>query len=124
MDDVKLDLARAAARELGLTNIEFRLANVDDWNEPATYDLVYSRFLLEHLPRPLELLKRMWAAVKPTGVLVVEDTDFDGLFCEPANPGFAFHTRMYPLVVASYGADSRLGRGLYRLFLAADIDSP
>ena len=42
------------------------------------YDLVYSRFLLQHLSRPVELLPRMWAAVRAGGVIAVEDADFDG----------------------------------------------
>jgi ubiquinone/menaquinone biosynthesis C-methylase UbiE len=124
MDDVKLDLARAEADRMKLTNIEFRMANVNDWNEAASYDLVYSRFLLEHLPRPLDVLRRMWEAVKPSGALIVEVTDFDGLFCEPANEGFAFYARMFPRVVASYGGDSRLGRRLYRLFLEVGTSEP
>jgi 2-polyprenyl-3-methyl-5-hydroxy-6-metoxy-1,4-benzoquinol methylase len=38
MDEVKLALARAAAAERGLANVEFRQANVNDWAEPAAYD--------------------------------------------------------------------------------------
>ena len=87
MDDVKLDLARETATERGLAHIEFRAKNVKDWNEPEAYDLVYSRFLLEHLSHPIELLRRMWAAVRPGGALVVEDTDFGGLFCTRRTTG-------------------------------------
>jgi SAM-dependent methyltransferase len=35
MDEVKLALARAAAAERGLANVEFRQVNVNDWAEPA-----------------------------------------------------------------------------------------
>lgn len=64
MDEVKLALARKAADEQDLSNVEFRAANVNDWAEPDAYDLVYGRFLLQHLSRPAELLRRMWAAVR------------------------------------------------------------
>ena len=35
IDAVKLDLAREAAAKQGLANVEFRAANVDEWDEPA-----------------------------------------------------------------------------------------
>ena len=56
MDAVKLDLGRASASAQGLANVELRGANVEDWSEPDAYDLVYSRFLLQHLSGPVELL--------------------------------------------------------------------
>jgi len=46
MDEVKLDLARKAAVERRETNVEFLATNVNEWNEPDEYDVVYSRFLL------------------------------------------------------------------------------
>ena len=73
MDEVKLALAREAAAARGITNVEFRALNVNAWDEPATYDFVYCRFLLQHLRQPVALLRRMWAAVRPGGVIAVED---------------------------------------------------
>lgn len=123
-DEVTLDLARAVAKEKGLANVEFRVANVNDWNEPNMYDLVFSRLLLQHLSRPLDLLRRMWAAVKPGGALVVEDADFYGLLCEPENEGFEFYAQIYPRVLARRGGDAALGRKLYRFFLEVGIPDP
>jgi ubiquinone/menaquinone biosynthesis C-methylase UbiE len=124
MDGVKLELARDVGRERGLRNVEFRVANVNDWAEPGGYDVVYSRFLLQHLSRPAPLLGRMWQAVRPGGLIAVEDTDFAGLFSEPGNDGLYFHRRMYPRVVARNGGDAHIGRKLYRYFLAAGIPDP
>ena len=73
--------------------------NVNDWGEERAYDLVYSRFLLQHLRRPVDLLTRMWAAVRAGGVLVVEDADFDGVFAEPPNEGVSFFKRLYTAVL-------------------------
>jgi 2-polyprenyl-3-methyl-5-hydroxy-6-metoxy-1,4-benzoquinol methylase len=78
MDQVKLDLARQAAAARALGNLEFRRLNVGDWDKPGGYDAVYCRFLLQHLSQPVDLLRRMWAGVRLGGVLIVEDTDFDG----------------------------------------------
>ena len=124
MDEVKLALAREAAAERGLGNVEFRAANVNDWTEPGSYDLVYSRFLLQHLSRPGDLIRRMWEAVRPGGVIAVEDADFDGLFCHPPNDGFDFYRRMLPRVVELNGGDAAIGRKLYRYFLLAGLPAP
>jgi methyltransferase family protein len=120
----KLDLARraAAARELG--NVEFRLLNVRDWDEPGGYDMVYSRFVLQHLSQPVDLLHRMWAAARQGGLLVVEDTDFDAFCCHPPNEGFDFFLRTYSQVLQRRGGDHAIGRKLYGYFLAAGIPRP
>ena len=121
MDEVKLALARKAA---DLPNVEFRAANVNDWDEPDAYDLVYSRFLLQHLSRPAELLGRMYAAVRAGGVIAVEDADFGGLFCYPENGGFDFYRRMIPRVYELNGGDSATGQKLYWYFLQAGLPRP
>jgi hypothetical protein len=124
MDEVKLALAREAATERGFAKVEFRAGNVNDWAEPSAYDFVYCRFLLQHLSRPVGLLARMWEAVRPGGAIAVEDTDYEGLFCDPPNDGVAFHKRMYPRLVEQNGGDALIGRKLYRYFLQAGIPDP
>jgi ubiquinone/menaquinone biosynthesis C-methylase UbiE len=66
MDEVKLGLARKAAAGRGVSNVEFLAANVSNWDEPGAYDVLYSRFLLQHLSGPVNLLRRMWASSAPT----------------------------------------------------------
>jgi ubiquinone/menaquinone biosynthesis C-methylase UbiE len=124
LDAEKLALARESATERGLANVEFRAGNVNDWDEPDAYDFVYSRFLLQHLARPADLLRRMWAAVRAGGVIAVEDADFDGLFCDPDNDGFAFYRTMYTEVCRRNGGDPGIGRKLYRYFGQAGIPEP
>jgi len=124
MDEVKLDLARQAAARRGLDNIEFRRRNLDGWDEPGAYDAVFCRFVLQHLSRPVSLLRRMWAAVRPGGVLIIEDADFDGWCCHPANEGFDFFLRAYRQVIQRRGGDHAMGRKLYGFFLAAGIPDP
>lgn len=123
-DETSLGLAREAAEERGVANVEFRAADVIDWDEPDAYDFVYCRFLLQHLSQPSSVLLRMWRAVRPGGAIAVEDTDYDGLFCEPGNDGLDFHRRMYPSVVERNGGDALIGRKLFGHFLDAGIPEP
>jgi ubiquinone/menaquinone biosynthesis C-methylase UbiE len=124
MDPVKLGLATDEAAARGLANVTFREASVRDWHEPAAYDLVFSRFLLQHLADPAAALARMWAAVRPGGVLIAQDADFTGLFCDPPNAGFTFYAEKYQQALALNGGDPGMARKLYRSFLAAGLPDP
>lgn len=124
IDETKISLARQAAAEREFKNVEFRVLNVNDWNEAGAYDIVYCRFLLQHLSHPVGLLQRMWAAVRPGGAIIVEDADFDGWFCHPPNEGFDFFLRAYSQVIARRGGDHAIGRKLYAYFLDAGVPDP
>jgi ubiquinone/menaquinone biosynthesis C-methylase UbiE len=124
MDEVKINLARAAAAERGISNVRFLEGNVNDWDQPGSFDLVYSRFLLQHLSEPVDLLRRMWTAVRDRGVLIVEDADFDGWCCHPPNEGFDFFVRSYAEAIRRSGGDHATGRKLYAYFLEAGIRMP
>jgi SAM-dependent methyltransferase len=124
MDGVKLDLGRQAAAARGLGNVEFRQLNLSDWHEPAGYDVVYCRFVLQHLSQPGSLLRRMWAGVRRGGVLIAEDADFDGWCCHPPSEGFDFFLRSYREVIRRRDGDHAAGRKLYSYFLAAGVPDP
>lgn len=124
MDEVKLQMARQAAADQSLPNVEFRVMNVYEWTEPGTYDLVYCRNFLQHLSRPVEVLRTMWEAVTDGGVIVVEDADFEGSFCYPPSEGFDFWVESYQRVLERHGGDPLAGRKLHSHFCAAGIGPP
>jgi len=76
------------------------------------------------LSGPVDLLRRMWAAVRSGGLVIVEDPDFDGWCCHPPNEGFDFFVRAYAEVIRRRGGDHASGRKLYRYFLDAGIPAP
>jgi ubiquinone/menaquinone biosynthesis C-methylase UbiE len=124
MDATKVDLARKLADQQGLDNIRFEVADLRTWTATAEYDLVYCGLVLQHLRDPAVLVARMWAALRPGGYLVVEDADFDGLFCHPPCEAFDFYAQHYRGVLRSQGGDPQIGRKLYGLFLDAGIPEP
>jgi ubiquinone/menaquinone biosynthesis C-methylase UbiE len=124
IDQAKLEFAREEARGRGLANVAFETADVNQWTGPGQYDFVYCRFLLQHLARPAGLLSRMWDAARPGGVLVVEDADLGGLFCDPDNAAFSFYQRMYAEVLTRNGGDPGCARRLARYFRETGIPAP
>jgi 2-polyprenyl-3-methyl-5-hydroxy-6-metoxy-1,4-benzoquinol methylase len=119
MDETKLDLGQQTAKRLGLGNVQFRRLNVHDWIEESQYDCIYSRFLLTHLADPLRVLRQMLRAVRPGGLVVIEDIDFGGHFCHPPCAGFDAYVRLYRTAAARQGADADIGPKLYGMLLDA-----
>jgi 2-polyprenyl-3-methyl-5-hydroxy-6-metoxy-1,4-benzoquinol methylase len=124
MDEVKLDLARRDAAERGVSNVSFRAGDVTAWADRAAYDVVYARFLLHHLKRPVDMLARMWAGLRPGGALVVEDADFSLAFCEPPLEAFDFFIDAYSETIRRRGGDHATGRKLYRYAVEAGVEAP
>jgi ubiquinone/menaquinone biosynthesis C-methylase UbiE len=124
MDEVKLALAGETAAERGIANVDFDVGNVNEWNEPGAYDLVFSRLLLEHLSRPVDMLRRMWEAVAPGGAIAVEDADHEALFCYPPSEAYALYTDTFRETIRRHGGDPTFGRKLVSCFLEAGIPAP
>jgi SAM-dependent methyltransferase len=128
LDATQLDLARAEARAAGLTNVEYRVADVmapsvDE--DRGAYDVIYVRFLLTHLPDPEVAVANVTAGLAPGGVLIVEDIDFRGHFCDPDVPSFWRMVDWYTRVVQGRGCDPNIGPrlpGLLRRAGLADVD--
>jgi ubiquinone/menaquinone biosynthesis C-methylase UbiE len=114
-DPVKLQHAIRASRESGLANTEFRAADVTAWREQDSYDLAYGRFILSHLADRAAMLARLFEVVRPGGTLVLEDIDFSGSYCWPANEGYAAYCRLYESVIRRRGGDANAGGQLYGL---------
>jgi len=56
----------------------------DEW---GTFDVVHTRFLLEHVPRPLDVVRIMARAVRPGGRIILQDDSHDILRLTPEPPG-------------------------------------
>ena len=117
MDAVKVAAAEQECRSAGLLNVDFRVANVIGWAEPETYDLVFGRFILSHLPTRIEVLAEMRRALRPGGVVVLEDIDFSGAFCYPPNAAYERYCELYRAVIQRRGGDADLGAKLYGMCL-------
>jgi SAM-dependent methyltransferase len=121
-DDIAVQLAREDAAAQGIENIEFRTQRVESLAETG-YDLAYARFLLTHLGEPMKALQAMVSAVKPGGVVVVEDVEFSASFCYPPNEAFARFVRWSCETVRRRGADLDIGPRLPASLRAAGLSA-
>ena len=80
--------------------------------ERGSFDVAHARFLLEHVPDPLAVVRAMTLAVRPGGRIVLEDDDHDVLRLWPEPPGFAPLWRAYIRSFDRLGNDPAIGRRL------------
>lgn len=68
-----VQVARDRAAAAGLEGVEFRQAAGETFTDPDGFDLVAIRWVLHHQVDPLPMLRAAAAAVRPGGVLVVDE---------------------------------------------------
>jgi SAM-dependent methyltransferase len=120
-DQSILRLASQEAERQGLP-VTFRRLAADELAEEAAYDLVFSRYLLSHLPRPQQAVEAMVRAVRAGGRLVLEDVFFPGHVCYPSNAAFDRYLELYQAVArAEEGGDAAIGPRLLGLALDAGL---
>jgi SAM-dependent methyltransferase len=121
LDPVVLDLAGAESAALGIANVEFRCCDAAQL-DGSTYDLAYARCLLSHVGKPAQVVAAMALALKPGGVMIVEDIDFTGYFCEPPCRSHDLYLELYRETVRRRGGNADLGLMLPSLLQGAGLE--
>lgn len=83
--------------------------------EWATFDVAHARFLLEHVPDPLNVVRTMVRAIRPGGRIILADDDHDVLRLWPEPVGFEILWRAYQRSYDRHGNDPIVGRRLVQL---------
>ena len=120
MDEGQLEIARASAKERGLTNVTFEQGNIYQLRfESGRFDAVLAHTLLYHLSDPLSALKALRKMLKPGGIAAVSDDDFDTLTFSPDHPFAKRITDIWRNVVLFNGGNPFYSRNLRGLMLEA-----
>ena len=117
MDEVELEIARKEAAEQGLGNVQYQSGDARGSLGVGKFDVAYSRCLLSHLSDPAACISNIQMALKPHGLLILEDIDIRGIFCYPHNPAVIRFRELYAQVVRRRGADPDIGPRLPILLL-------
>lgn len=106
----QIDVAKQAAAQAGLSNIDFITADIMDLDSlNLSYDAVYGKWVLEFLPEPKEALALMYASLKHKGIMVYEATDMEQTryFTIPNNDRVADWHRLMGSAFKIYNAQAR-----------------
>jgi SAM-dependent methyltransferase len=114
---------RQAAKDGEAAMVEFRLGDAlhfplrpEEW---GTFDIAHTRFLLEHVPEPVAIVRAMLQAVRPGGRIILEDDDHDILRLWPEPSGFPEFWQAYMQSFRHLGNDPTVGRRLVSLLVEA-----
>lgn len=90
--------------------------------ENDTFDIVYCRFVLEHLGDPVTVLREMRRVAAPGGRVYAMENNI--LMCDfdPDCPGFDAVWRKFAELQRQLGGDALIGKRLYRIFRGAGFE--
>lgn len=116
--------ALAQARAAGETHLlDLRQGDVFSLplaeSEWGAFDVAHTRFLLEHVPDPLAVVRTMVVAVRPGGRIILEDDDHELLRLWPEPPGLTAVWQAYMRTYDRFGNDPFVGRRLVQLLADA-----
>jgi ubiquinone/menaquinone biosynthesis C-methylase UbiE len=87
--------------------------------EWGTFDIAHARYLLEHVPDPVAVVREMVRAVRPGGRIVLEDDAHDIHRLWPEPPGFSRLWSAYMRTYDRAGSDACVGHSLVSLLVQA-----
>lgn len=108
----------AAAR--GSPAVRYVLGDAHHLDFPdACFDLVYARYVLEHVADPARVLAEMRRVTRPSGRVAALENDISLLRVDPPCPAFEAVWAAFAQYQRRLGGDGLVGSRLFRLFRAA-----
>jgi len=116
--------ARRRADRAGLTNVEFRRADIFalPFNAEA-FDHVFVCFVLEHLSRPLEALAVLKRLLRAGGTITVIEGDHGSTYFHPDSLEAHAAIQCQVMLQREAGGNALIGRQLYPLLVEAGFDA-
>ena len=112
--------ARQRADRAGLTNVEFRHADIFALPFDAeSFDHVFVCFVLEHLARPVEALTILNRLLRSDGTITVIEGDHGSTYFHPENPAAHAAIQCQIQLQREAGGNALIGRQLYPLMVEA-----
>ncbi|NEB08441.1 methyltransferase domain-containing protein [Streptomyces coelicoflavus] len=127
--DIAPDSLKSASRRVaaaGLANVEFAEKDVFALPEreggfaEASFDHVFVCFLLEHLPSPVDALRRLRRLVRPGGTVTVIEGDHGSTYFHPDDEAARAAIACQVTLQRHAGGDALVGRRLFPLLREAE----
>lgn len=120
ISEASVAAARLAVETAGFSNVEFRQADILNLPfSPASFDHVFLCFVLEHLARPVEVLRKLKAVLRPGGTLTAIEGDHGSTYFHPDSEAAHRAIRCQVELQARAGGNALIGRQLFPLLRAA-----
>jgi SAM-dependent methyltransferase len=114
--------AKQIAAAVKAPNLRFVQGDAHRLDFPdGSFDLVYARYLLEHVAAPETVLSEMRRVVRPGGRVAACENDISLLRLDPPCPTFDEVWDAFQRYQRTLGGDAQIGRRLHRLLRGAGL---
>ena len=120
ISEVSVTEAKRRADAAGLTNVQFRQADIYALPfDAASFDHVFVCFVLEHLARPPEALDVLQVLLRPGGTITVIEGDHGSAYFYPESEAARRAIQCQVELQRAAGGNALIGRELYPLLTKA-----
>jgi len=124
-DSHSIARARARVTEAHLHNVSFTQCDVSEVRGLEPFDAAVGRFILEFLPDPVAVLRRLSQLVRPGGVLAFHEVSHAPLLALSASlPLWSAAASLMCETLRRCGANTEMGIALYHMFQDAGLPAP
>jgi ubiquinone/menaquinone biosynthesis C-methylase UbiE len=116
--------AEGRARQAGLINVSFAVADLAELTLTAPVDALVGRLVLLYLDDPAAVLRRLLDLLEPGGVVAFQEMDMGVTVCEPDCPLFTTTGDRLVQTFIRAGLDHRTGLKLARIYRDAGLPAP
>lgn len=121
---VAIERAKKRAGASGSDHVSFRHGDPAELNFDQLFDAVVGRYVLQFMPDPAYSLRRILRHLRPGGIVVFHELDWDGARSAPLSPTYHQVCNWLSRTIEAAGAQVRLGARLASLFEDAGLPSP
>jgi SAM-dependent methyltransferase len=121
---VAVAAAQDRTRALGKRNISFRQGDPAATKIDGKFDAVVGRYVLMFNPDPAAMLRSLARRLRPGGVIVFHETDWNGVRSAPLVP---MYDQCHDWIVRTFkklGTNPYMGHDLHSAFVRAGIPAP
>jgi SAM-dependent methyltransferase len=123
-----IETATHRAQNLSTQNMRFIVADAStaeaELADVGPFDAAIGRSVLEFIPQPVDVLRRIAALVRPGGVIAFQEADWSGCRALPEVSTFNQCVSWGSEALLRSGADPYIGLKLFAAFVAAGLLAP
>ena len=124
-DSRSIERARARLQDAGVHNVEFVQADITVFSTETLFDAVVGRYVLQFLPDPIDVLRRLSALLKPGGIIAFQEASFAPFVALSDHlPLRSTCVRLMRDMAVQSGVRVEMGLELYKAFQDAGLPAP
>lgn len=123
IDISRTRVEQARERNAGFPNVQFHCGNAMEMQFPRkSFDVVYTRMLLQYLAQKEKAVAEMVRVVRPGGIVLLQDLDGQLIWHYPEDPIMETAVEQVVTALAESGFDPLVGRKLFWLAQRAGLE--